>query len=90
MPVGETVIKRQSKDDALTIHERSSGYKVYEKAYNALHGKGQFVLDMSHRVDGFPDHLLLPKGNNFFNTLNLFFIVIRNWTRLSFKVYLVY
>ncbi|XP_013179925.1 PREDICTED: acidic juvenile hormone-suppressible protein 1-like [Papilio xuthus] len=62
LPVGNVVIKRESTDNWLTIRNWTPGYEVYEKAYNALHGKGQFVLDRTHRLNGFPDHLLLPKG----------------------------
>ncbi|CAG4955903.1 unnamed protein product [Parnassius apollo] len=62
LPVGECVIKRESTENLFTIKGWSSAYEVYEKAYNAMHGKGQFVIDQTHRMDGFPDHLVLPKG----------------------------
>lgn len=62
MPVGDVVIKRNPSDNWFTIRNWTPGYEVYEKAYNAMHGKGEFVVDMTHRIDGFPDHLLLPKG----------------------------
>ncbi|CAK1586888.1 unnamed protein product [Parnassius mnemosyne] len=62
LPVGECVIKRESTENLFTSKGWSSAYEVYEKAYNAVHGKGQFVLDQTHRIDVIPDHLILPKG----------------------------
>ncbi|CAH2043553.1 unnamed protein product, partial [Iphiclides podalirius] len=62
LPVGDVTIKRNPSDNWFTIRDWTPAYQVYEKANDALHGKGQFVIDKSQRLDGFPDHLLLPKG----------------------------
>ncbi|XP_068618115.1 acidic juvenile hormone-suppressible protein 1-like [Battus philenor] len=61
LPVGDSVIKRESTENFYGVRGWAPGYEVYEKAYNALHGQGQFV-QTSYEIDGIPDHLLLPKG----------------------------
>ncbi|XP_047992356.1 acidic juvenile hormone-suppressible protein 1-like [Leguminivora glycinivorella] len=62
LPVGEHVIKRDSSQNTWTIEDWTSAHEVYEKAENALHGKGQFILSQSQKIEGYPDRLLLPKG----------------------------
>ncbi|XP_063537221.1 acidic juvenile hormone-suppressible protein 1-like [Cydia strobilella] len=62
LPAGEHVIKRDSTHNTWTIDDWTSAHEVYEKAENALHGKGQFVLSQAQKIEGFPERLLLPKG----------------------------
>ncbi|XP_023936975.1 acidic juvenile hormone-suppressible protein 1-like [Bicyclus anynana] len=63
LPQGETVIQRDSDaDKVFKVDKWTSGYDIYRKAYNALHGNGQFVIDNNNFFDGFPRRLLIPKG----------------------------
>ncbi|KAJ2945586.1 hypothetical protein O0L34_g410 [Tuta absoluta] len=62
LPVGETVIKRDSTQNVYTVDGWPSHWEVYEKAENAIHGKGEVVLDQSHKWNGFPERFTLPKG----------------------------
>ncbi|CAK1555806.1 unnamed protein product [Leptosia nina] len=62
LPVGEHVIRRESTGNMYTIDQWYSSYEVYQKALNALQGKGQFVVDMKQFFDGYPRRLMLPKG----------------------------
>ncbi|XP_038222258.1 uncharacterized protein LOC119839897 [Zerene cesonia] len=62
LPVGEHVIKRESTGNIYTIDQWYSSYEVYQKALDALNGKGQFVVDGKQFFDGYPRRLMLPKG----------------------------
>lgn len=62
MVQGENMIKRDPSQSMYTIEDWQTAMEVYEKAEGALKGKGQWLLDQSKRIDGFPDRLLLPKG----------------------------
>ncbi|XP_049876502.1 acidic juvenile hormone-suppressible protein 1-like [Pectinophora gossypiella] len=62
LPVGDSVIKRDSNENVYMVEHWPSHVTVYEEAENAVHGKGQFVLDQTHRFNGFPQRLALPRG----------------------------
>lgn len=62
VPQGESVIKRDSTENVYTINHWHNGWETLVKAENALHGKGQFILDQAHKWTGFPQRFILPKG----------------------------
>lgn len=58
------MIRRDSTENIYTSDDWQSAHEVYVRAEDALHGKGQFVLDQSQRWNGFPQRFVLPKGKS--------------------------
>lgn len=59
---GENVIKRDSTQNLWTVDDWTTAHEFYAKSESALHGKGSVIVDQSQRFDGYPQRLLLPKG----------------------------
>ncbi|XP_072945095.1 uncharacterized protein [Epargyreus clarus] len=62
LSAGECVIKRESNENEFMIDKWTPAVKVYQKAFDAYHGHGEFVWDRSETMLGYPRHLMLPKG----------------------------
>ncbi|XP_045451550.1 acidic juvenile hormone-suppressible protein 1-like [Melitaea cinxia] len=60
---GENVIKRESTECKYMIDEWMSGHEVYQKAFKAYSGDGEFYIDNNHLFSGFPRRLMIPKGH---------------------------
>lgn len=59
---GENVIKRESTECKHMIDEWLSGHEVYQKAFKAYSGDGEFYIDNKYLFSGFPRRLMIPKG----------------------------
>ncbi|KAM3965838.1 acidic juvenile hormone-suppressible protein 1 [Aphomia sociella] len=59
---GENLITRVSTDNVLVTDECDSASVLFEKVDSALHGHGQYTLNMKQNILKIPRHLLLPKG----------------------------
>jgi hypothetical protein len=76
--VGNNVIKRFSKDFFWSVKDRTTYSELYRKMMMAIDGKEDFIYDMSEAHCGFPDRLLLPKGNKNGKPFTLYFIITKS------------
>uniref|UniRef100_A0A2M4AHT9 Putative hexamerin-1.1 n=1 Tax=Anopheles triannulatus TaxID=58253 RepID=A0A2M4AHT9_9DIPT len=72
---GENQIKRNTRDFYYDIRDRTTYSELYRRIMKAYRGEEQFVLDMSEVHCGWPDRLLLPKGQPNGYPMSFFFII---------------
>ncbi|XP_053678710.1 hexamerin-1.1-like [Anopheles nili] len=73
--VGDNQIKRNTRDFYYDIRDKTTYSELYMRIMKAYRGEEQFVLDMSEVHCGWPDRLLLPKGQPNGYPLSFFFII---------------
>uniref|UniRef100_A0AAG5DSW4 Hexamerin A n=1 Tax=Anopheles atroparvus TaxID=41427 RepID=A0AAG5DSW4_ANOAO len=73
--VGENQIKRNTRDFYYDIRDRTTYTELYMRIMKAYRGEEQFLLDVSEAHCGWPDRLLLPKGQPHGHPMSFFFIV---------------
>lgn len=60
---GENKIVRRSDEFYWSVRDRTTYTELYKYILFAFDGKNKFPLDMSEAHNGFPDRLVLPKGD---------------------------
>uniref|UniRef100_T1GDN3 Hemocyanin N-terminal domain-containing protein n=1 Tax=Megaselia scalaris TaxID=36166 RepID=T1GDN3_MEGSC len=71
---GENTIKRHSRDFTWHVRDRTPYYALYQWVLNAINDIEYFPLDMTESHCGFPQRLMLPKGDT--NMELQFFIIL--------------
>lgn len=71
---GENIIKKHSRDFTWHVRDRTPYYALYQWVMNAINDIEYFPLDMTESHCGFPQRLMLPKGES--NMELQFFIIL--------------
>jgi len=73
---GKNEIVRNSADFTWFVKDRTTFFELYKAVMSAYNGEGKFATDMSEAHCGFPERLMLPRGQKGGMPFQFFFMVV--------------